>query len=218
VVDGEMPEMDGFMLVEHIRRRPAIAATPIVMLTSAGRPGDAARCRELGVERYLVKPVRQTQLREAILGLLAASQGSSRIADEKIADEASAPQRPLRILIADDNAVNQMILSRILEKHGHTVATALNGREAVDAVQTGAFDLVMMDVQMPVMDGVAATAEIRRRERTTGSHLPIIAVTADAMQGDRERYLAADMDGYISKPIERSALLKAIAEAAGDPG
>jgi signal transduction histidine kinase/CheY-like chemotaxis protein/streptogramin lyase len=218
VVDGEMPEMDGFMFAAHVRRQPACAATPVIMLTSAGRPGDAARCRELHIERYLVKPVRQAQLQEAILGLMAAPHPAVAARREEVATAAPTRQRPLRILVADDNAVNQMILSRILEKHGHTIATVFNGQQAVDLSLAAPFDLVLMDVQMPIMDGVAATAEIRRRERTSASHMPIIAVTADAMQGDQERFLAAGMDGYISKPIERAELLKAIAAVLAPAG
>jgi CheY-like chemotaxis protein len=217
VVDGEMPEMDGFMLVEHVRRQPAIAATPIILLTSAGQPGDGARCRELGVERYLVKPVRQAQLCDAILQILGRASDSVALRDPEAGAGTSSAQRPLSVMIADDNAVNRMILKRILEKHGHSVTIATNGQEAFDLVVRGTFDLVLMDVQMPVMDGLASTAAIRRHEQSSTSRLPIIAVTADAMQGDKEHFLAAGMDGYISKPIERAALLKAIAAAVPDP-
>jgi CheY-like chemotaxis protein len=213
VVDAGMPSMDGFMLVEQVRRQPGIAATPVILLTSAGRPGDAARCRELGIEQYLVKPVRQAQLRDAILGRVAAVGDHVGIQDSFAGSSASAEQRPLRILVADDNAVNQMILQRLLGKLGHRVTIAVNGQEAIDRVSSETFDLVLMDVHMPVMDGLASTAAIRRHEQSSTSHVPIIAVTADAIEGDKERFLAAGMDGYISKPIERAKLLDTIASA-----
>jgi signal transduction histidine kinase/CheY-like chemotaxis protein/ligand-binding sensor domain-containing protein len=216
VVDGEMPTMDGFMLVEQVRRQPAIAATPVIMLTSAGRPGDAARCRTLQVEPYLLKPVRSAQLREAILKLFGSAGDTEAARDADASLAAPAAQRCLRLVVADDNVVNQMILQRILEKLGHTVTLAADGQEAFDIVSAGTFDLVLMDVQMPVMDGLASTAAIRREEQASGSHLPIIAVTAHAMQGDKERFLAAGMDGYISKPIERAELLAVIAAALGE--
>jgi CheY-like chemotaxis protein/anti-sigma regulatory factor (Ser/Thr protein kinase) len=212
IVDGEMPAMDGFMFVERVRRQPAIAATPVILLTSAGRPGDAARYRALGVDRYLLKPVRQAQLREAILGILGTADPIA-AQNPPLESAASMTLRPLRILVADDNAVNQAILKRILEKLGHVVTVVVNGQEACDAVANGTFDLALMDVHMPVMDGLESTAAIRRHEQLSTSHLPIIAVTADAMQGDKERFLAAGMDGYISKPIERAELLEAIAAA-----
>jgi CheY-like chemotaxis protein len=186
------------------------------MLTSAGQPGDAARCRELGIDRYLVKPVRQAQLRDAILQMFGSAGHAVAGQELLVGGMTSTALRPLRVVIADDNAVNQMILKRILEKHGHSVAVAVNGREAFDLVSGGTFDLVLMDVQMPVMDGIESTAAIRRHEQSSVSRVPIIAVTADAMQGDRERFLAAGMDGYISKPIDRAELLEAMAAAVGD--
>jgi len=217
VVDGEMPTLDGFMLVEQVRRQPAIAGTPVIMLTSAGRPGDAARCRALQVEHCLLKPVRSAQLRGAILKIFGSAGDVEAARDAGAGLAATVALRPLRLLVADDNVVNQMILQRILEKLGHTVTVAANGQEAFDIVSAGTFDLVLMDVQMPVMDGLASTAAIRREERTSGSHLPIIAVTADAMQGDKDRFLAAGMDGYISKPIRPEDLFAALAEYTRTP-
>jgi CheY-like chemotaxis protein len=208
-----MPLMDGFMLVEQIRKQPTLARTPIIMMTSAGQPGDMARCRQLNVERYLVKPVRHSELRDAILASL--SNGADPIPPQAPAAPTAAtpPARQLRILVADDNVINQKVLKRMLEKLGHVVALAANGQEAIDAVSTETYDVVLMDVQMPVMDGIAATATIRAREQVSHAHMPIVAVTADAMQGDKERFLAAGMDGYISKPIGRAELIATLAAA-----
>jgi signal transduction histidine kinase/DNA-binding response OmpR family regulator len=213
LVDGEMPGMDGFTLVEHVKRQPALAGTLVIMLTSAGQQGDMARCRELGVHRYLLKPVRRTELRDSILAILSGRDDPLVALDPAVTSSATAPARRLRILAADDNPVNQRVLQRLLEKLHHVVTLVGNGQEAVDRAAAEEFDLVLMDVQMPVMDGLAATAAIRDRERITNSHLPIIAVTAHAMQGDKERFLSAGMDGYISKPIGRAELIEAIASA-----
>ena len=164
-------------------------------------------------QRYLLKPVRQAQLLDAILGTLGGGSDPIAARDSAVGSAPVPAQRPLRILVADDNAVNQMILKRVLEKLGHLVTVVVNGQEAFDVVSTVTFDLVLMDVQMPVMDGLESTAAIRRHEESSALHVAIIAVTADAMQGDKERFLAAGMDGYISKPIERLELLEAIASA-----
>jgi two-component system sensor histidine kinase/response regulator len=212
LVDAEMPTVDGFTFVEQLRHRRAIAETPVILLTSAGRPVDATRCRDLRIQRHLLKPIRQAQLRDAILDVF--GDAGDRVAiDDRASASAPMPHRQIRILVADDNAVNQLILKRMLEKLGHEVTLAANGKEAFDIVSREAVDLVLMDVQMPVMDGLESTAAIRRLEQTTASHVPIIAVTAHAIQGDKERFLAAGMDSYISKPIERSELLDAIASA-----
>ena len=215
LVDCEMPVMDGFTLIERIREHPDIAGIPVIMLTSAGRPDDMSRCRELGIDRYLLKPVRQADLRDSILEIL--SRGHAPIAAPvpAVASTVMPPQRPLRILVADDVAVNRTLLQRLLEKLGHVVTLAANGQEAVDLVSAGIFDLVLMDVQMPVMDGLGSTAAIRQRESSSTTHLPILAVTAHVMPGDKERFLAAGMDGYISKPIGRAELVEAIASAVG---
>jgi signal transduction histidine kinase/CheY-like chemotaxis protein/streptogramin lyase len=215
LVDCEMPFMDGFMLVEKVREDPDLAGTPVVMLTSAGRPGDMSRCRELGVDRYLLKPVRQADLRDSILEILGRGQEPIAAPDPAVTSTAMLPERHLRILVADDVAVNRKLLQRMLEKLGHVVTLATNGQEAVDLVSTEIFDLVLMDVQMPVMDGLGSTAAIRQLELSCASHLPILAVTAHVMPGDKERFLAAGMDGYISKPIGRAELVEAIASAVG---
>jgi CheY-like chemotaxis protein len=208
--------MDGFIFVEEVRRRPGIDDTPVIMLTSAGRPADAARCQELRVQRYLLKPVRRTQLRDAIVNVFGGAVDLIAVTDADVGVAAPpVAQRPLRILVADDNVINQTILKRMLEKLGHAVTLAANGRETFDIVVMGIVDLVLMDVQMPVMDGLESTAAIRRHEQASTAHIPIIAVTAHAMQGDKERFLAAGMDAYISKPIDRDELLQAIASPMG---
>jgi CheY-like chemotaxis protein len=198
-----MPKMDGFTLVEHIRHNPELATSTIMMLTSAGHRGDAARCLELGVAAYLLKPIRQSELREAIARILGAreQEGAIPLITRFSLHDARDPSAFLRVLLAEDNAVNQRLAVRLLEKRGHRVAVAGNGREALEALEKEKFDLVFMDVQMPEMDGLEATATIREREKSSGLHQPIIALTAHAMKGDREKCLAAGMDGYLTKPI-----------------
>ena len=207
LVDAHMPEMDGFTLIGNIRQNPELAGTAVVMLTSGGLHDDAARCRELGVAGFLTKPVGQDELRRAIQQAL---QDRSRRTDLNELKSHAGPVsvlRKLKILVAEDNAVNQLFAVRILQKVGHTVQVAGDGREALQKLTENDFDIVLMDVQMPELDGIEATAAIRDNERTTGKHVPIIAMTAHAMKGDRERCLAAGMDGYISKPIRLEKLL-----------
>jgi PAS domain S-box-containing protein len=210
LLDAQMPEMDGFALAERIKQNPELAGATIMMLTSAGYAGDATRCRELGITVYLVKPVRQLELLEAIrlaLGAGAEKRTSSALITRHTLGET---RRHLQILLAEDNAVNQALAVRLLQKRGHNVVVAANGREALAAVGNQRFDVVLMDVQMPEMDGFQATAAIREKEIQTGAHIPIIALTAHAMKGDQERCLAAGMDVYISKPIQASELFAAI--------
>jgi CheY-like chemotaxis protein/HPt (histidine-containing phosphotransfer) domain-containing protein len=216
--DGQMPEMDGFMLAETVKASPELGQVPMILLTSAGRPGDGARCRKLGIAGFLNKPVKQSEL----LDTIAAVMGGSAVTETPRADVSAqatrATARPLRILLAEDNPVNQHVASRILEKRGHTVFVVQNGREAIAALEPGAnpaFHVVLMDVQMPEMDGLDATTAIRTRERASGGHVPIVAMTAHAMEGDRERCLAAGMDGYITKPVEADRLIEAVESAAG---
>jgi CheY-like chemotaxis protein len=183
-----------------------------MMLTSAGNRGDGAQCQKLGIAAYLLKPVRQNELREAIaLSLSGKDQKETHgLITRYSLQDAVNPVRTLRVLLAEDNAVNQRLASRMLEKRGHHVTLARNGREAADTVQKSTFDLVLMDVQMPEMDGFEATAAIREWERLKGRRVPIIALTAHAMKGDKERCLAEGMDGYLTKPIvaiELEALL-----------
>jgi two-component system sensor histidine kinase/response regulator len=179
-----------------------------MLLTSAGRRGDAARSEELGIAAYLTKPVRQSELLEVISRLLDIRE--PRPAQHLITRHSLATAHntavSLRILVAEDNAVNQMLVARLLEKRGHTVKIVANGREALESLEQGTYDLVLMDVQMPEMDGFEATGELRKREKQTGLHIPVIALTAHAMKGDRERCLESGMDGYLSKPIRAQEL------------
>jgi signal transduction histidine kinase/CheY-like chemotaxis protein len=208
LIDMHMPTMDGFGLVERIRQNPQLATATIMMLTSAGHRGDAARCQELGVAAYLPKPIRQSELREAIARALGAKEQEglipliTRFSLQGGRDSSAF----LNVLLVEDNAVNQRLAARLLEKRGHWVMVAANGLEALTALEKNAFDLVFMDVQMPEMDGIEATAAIRKKERLSGKHQAVIALTAHAMKGDEERCLNAGMDGYLSKPIRPQEL------------
>ena len=211
LTDVNMPDMDGFQLAAAIKRRGAAAM--IVMLTSGSHTGDVARCRELGIDAYLTKPVSRTELRTAILRVLGSKperplQGPYLSRPEQPA--AIPGNQALRILLAEDNTVNQKVATRLLEREGHRVVVVGTGREAVAAVDRESFDVVLMDVQMPEMDGFEATFAIRARERFTGNRVPIVAMTAHAMSGDKERCLSAGMDGYLAKPVRRQDLLDAI--------
>ncbi|HXJ39059.1 MAG TPA: response regulator [Bryobacteraceae bacterium] len=217
LTDGHMPEMDGFGLAERIKAAPHLANAVILMLTSGDRLGDMRRCRELGIAAYLMKPVRRDELRSSIIAALSL-QPAERQPDEVSLIVDSRPGAfpipkggPLRVLLAEDNIVNQRVVVRMLEKAGYSVVTAINGREAVDRLAAEKFNIVLMDVQMPGMDGFEATATIRFDEKATGEHIQIIAMTAHAMNGDEARCLAAGMDGYISKPV-RARDLVAIVE------
>jgi signal transduction histidine kinase/DNA-binding response OmpR family regulator len=214
LTDMHMPAMDGFGLVEQIKRTPEGPTPTIMMLTSGSRKGDLARYRELGIAACLIKPVRQEELREAVLKLLQAKQqpgpGLKPMATRPSFRQERNPARRFRILLAEDNRVNQNVATRLLEKRGHHVTLATNGKEALAALAGDSFDLVFMDVQMPEMDGLQATRVIREQEKLTGGHQPIIAMTALAMKGDRERCLAAGTDGYLSKPISAEQLDEAL--------
>ncbi|HXY24931.1 MAG TPA: PAS domain S-box protein [Candidatus Acidoferrum sp.] len=208
LTDCHMPSMDGFSLIQAIRKLPAFSAATIMMLTSAGHRGDALRCQELDVAAYLLKPIRQSELREAIVRVLGAPQqtGAIPLITRYSLQGAMEARTSLRILLAEDNLVNQRLTTRLLEKRGHHVVVAANGREALEALARETFDLVLMDMQMPEMDGFEATAAIRQKEKTDGRHLPIVALTAHAMKGDREKCLAAGMDGYLTKPLRPQEL------------
>jgi PAS domain S-box-containing protein len=209
LLDAHMPDMDGFMLAAQIHQTPGLAGTTLVMLTSAGRPEDIARCRELGIGAYLLKPVKQSDLLATVLAALDGSRrGGSTAPAESL--RAGPTSRMLRVLLAEDNVINQKLGVRLLEKHGHVVVVVNNGREVIQALAREPFDLVLMDVQMPEMDGLEATAQIRQHEQAGGRRLPILAMTAHAMKGDRERCLEAGMDGYIAKPIQPRELYDAI--------
>ncbi len=223
LTDMHMPKMDGFALVERIRQRPELSTATIMMLTSAGHRGDAARCQELGIAAYLLKPIRQSELREAIARVLGAreQEGAIPLITRFSLQDARDPTSVLRVLLAEDNPVNQLLASRLLEKRGHRVVVTANGREALAALEKESYDLVLMDIQMPEMDGLEATAAIREKEKGSGIHQPVIALTAHAMKGDRERCLAGGMDGYLTKPIrlqELDELLEAyVARRLGAP-
>ena len=208
LTDMHMPKMDGFSLIEHIRQKPELSAAVIMMLTSAGHRGDAARCHDLGVAAYLLKPIRQSELREAIARVLGAKpqEGAIPLITRYSLRDVHDPATSLRVLMAEDNAVNQLLTAKLLENRGHRVVVVPNGREALAALENGIFDLVLMDVQMPEMDGLEATRLIREKEKGSPTHQSIVALTANAIKGDRERYLAAGMDGYLSKPIRINEL------------
>jgi PAS domain S-box-containing protein len=208
LTDMHMPQMDGFTLIEKIRQQSAFSTPTIVMLTSAGHRGDAERCRQLGVAAYLLKPIRQCELREAIALVLGARQhdGAIPLVTRYSLRDARDPHDVLSILVAEDNLVNQRLAARMLEKRGHRVTLASNGREVLEALAREAFDIVLMDVQMPEMDGLTATSLLRQREQDSSRHQVVIALTAHAMKTDEQRCLAAGMDGYLSKPIRPQEL------------
>jgi two-component system sensor histidine kinase/response regulator len=208
LLDAQMPEMDGFELTEYIKKSTDWKAATLMMLSSAGQRGDAIRCRELGVAAYLTKPVRQLELLDAILTALGKSPKNEPPGVLITRHSLRESRRHLRLLLVEDNVVNQMLAVRLLEKRGHTVVVAENGRRALAALESNTFDVVLMDVQMPEMDGFEATAAIREKEKLSGRHQPIIAMTAHAMVGDKERCLEAGMDDYITKPIRSDALVE----------
>jgi PAS domain S-box-containing protein len=215
LIDVHMPDMDGYTLCQHIRQHPELAGATLILLTSGGQPGDRPRRQELGIAACLTKPVKQTDLWKAIMQALGMPLPQDEVEE---AEEAPAGRtRRLRILLAEDNLVNQKLAVRLLERRGHEVTVANNGREALAAIGRTPFDVVLMDVQMPEMDGLEAAAAIRSQERSRGSHVPILAMTAYAMKGDRERCLAAGMDGYISKPIRAMELFDSVEGAARPP-
>jgi signal transduction histidine kinase/DNA-binding response OmpR family regulator len=217
LLDARMPEMDGFTLAEAIRQHPESNETLILMGSSGGPAGSTARARTAGVADLLTKPVKQADLWQAILRAIGTAPPAGQPAAARLV---APPGRPVRILLAEDNPVNQKLAVSLLEKQGHAVTVASNGREALAALypadsppdEGGArrFDVVLMDVQMPEVDGLRTTKAIRERERVSGGHLPVLAMTAYALKGDRERCLEAGMDGYVSKPIRLTELLKAL--------
>ena len=221
LTDLHMPETDGFGLVEQLRREPVGIEQPVVlMVTSGEQPGDLLRSRKLGIAGYLTKPVRRSELQAAVSRALS-TRGN--YADEcgKSADSGRPrvlrgqipwASRSLHILLVEDNRVNQLVACGILKVAGHTVEVAQDGTEVSPMLAAKAFDVVLMDVQMPKMDGFQATAAIREREKSTGAHIPVIAMTAHVLAGDKERCLAAGMDGYLSKPIHPPELFLALEE------
>ncbi len=217
LLDFQMPGMDGFAVARRIQEDSALGAMTIMMLSSVGQRGDSQRCRDLGISAYLVKPVRQTVLLDAVLAVLGKAARTAREAPDLVTRHSLGERRrPLRVLVAEDNSVNQRLLSTILEKQGHSVTLVADGREAVTAVGGATFDVVLMDVQMPGMDGLEASARIRAEEKETGRHVPIVALTAHALKGDREACLASGMDDYLSKPVRAGELLDVISRVSGD--
>jgi CheY-like chemotaxis protein len=203
LLDANMPDVDGYAVAGEISRfRPQLSDTTIVMLSSSGQYGDVGRCRDLGIAAYLTKPVSQRDLQTAIAGVLGRAATASTAAT--LSSTSAAVRR--KLLLADDNKVNRVVARELLVRRGHEVVEVINGREALEAYDRQAFDMILMDVQMPEMSGFEATAAIRERERVQGGHVRIVAMTAHAMSGDRERCLDAGMDAYLAKPIDPPAL------------
>jgi two-component system sensor histidine kinase/response regulator len=212
LLDAQMPEMDGFTLAEAIKQNPDWKAASVMMLSSAGQRGDAMRCRELGVAAYLTKPIQQSELLDAIvtaLGTRAMNETSPSVVTRHSLRES---RNHLEILLAEDNAVNQLVARRLLEKYGHSVTVANDGKKALEAMEEKRFDLVLMDIQMPEMNGFQATQAIREKEKVTGKRTPIVAMTAHTMKGDKEKCIAAGMDSYLTKPIRTEELLAVLDE------
>jgi len=211
LMDSEIPDMDSFALSEQIKRNAEWSATAILILASAGLRGDAARCQNLGIAAYLTKPILHSQLRDAIATVL-----RNRTSEEEkqplITRHTLRENLKLRILLAEDNPVNQVVSARLLEQYGHTVTVVSDGEQAVAELDKNSFDVVLMDLQMPTLDGFGATAKIRQREQSADQHTPIIAVTANVVPGERERCLGIGMDGYVAKPIRIPELLDTISQ------
>jgi two-component system sensor histidine kinase/response regulator len=220
LTDVHMPEMDGFELIKHIKIHSQIPT--VIMLTSGGYPGDVTRSRELGAEAYLIKPIRRGELMDTMERVLAAHPVPAPLATwresvRRLTNQLKPePGGALRVLVAEDNMINQRYALDVLERHGYSVEVVNNGREALAALEREPFDLILMDVQMPEMDGFEATSTIRARERFTGKRIPIIAMTAHAMSGDRDKCLASGMDGYVPKPIRSEELFNVISSLTAD--
>ena len=204
ILDGQMPNIDGFELAKRIRQQPEQVCPTLIMLTSEGQRGDAKRCRTLGIVSYLMKPVTKSELLDAIITAMGHTQqpSASLITRHSLREK----HRSLNILLAEDNAVNQTLAVRLLEKQGHTITLANNGVEAIAHCQSAQFDVILMDIDMPEMNGYEATKIIREQEHGNNVHIPIVAMTAHAMQGAREECISNGMDGYISKPINIETL------------
>ncbi|MCG6158214.1 response regulator [Rubinisphaera margarita] len=211
--DVNMPEMDGFELVHHLRGIEGLEETRIIMLTSGGRAGDIARCEDLGIDGHMMKPVKQSELLESILEAVGRNVEAVPESETK-PDHERIP--PLQILVAEDGLANQLLARSLLTKWGHTVTIASNGKLALEQWRQYQFDLILMDVQMPEMDGLEATRAIREEEQKSGEHILIIAMTARAMQGDREKCLDAGMDEYVSKPVRKNELHAVLVPLFGD--
>jgi signal transduction histidine kinase/CheY-like chemotaxis protein len=214
IVDSHMPEMNGFQLAESLQQNPRLSKAILMMIPSAGPRGLIEHCRELSIAAYIFKPVKQSELLSAILTVLGHASPSAAQSTMAQSDRRKT-LRPLRILVAEDNLVNQKVVARMLEKMGHKPSIAPNGREALSMWAAATFDLVFMDVQMPEIDGFTATRKIRELENETGSHIPIVAMTAHAVKGDKERCLEAGMDAYISKPVSSQGIAEMISAICG---
>jgi signal transduction histidine kinase/CheY-like chemotaxis protein len=220
LLDAQMPEMDGFTFAARVREDPDLAGTPILMLTSAGKPDDVARCRELDMAGYLTKPVGPSELLKAILLALETKSGPS-APPAAMLGAPPGTNRRLEVLVAEDNPINQALVTRLLEKRGHGVEVTNNGKEALAALQRKRgrpFDLILMDMQMPEMDGTECVAQIRALEKGSTARQPILALTAHAMKGDRERFMALGVDGYVPKPVRAEELFSAIDSVLKPPG
>ena len=218
LLDAQMPKVDGFALAKAMQQDVDLAGAAIMMLSSSDLHKDAKRCRDLGVASYLVKPINHIELLAAILKISGATpqpelESLAAAISVSPGPEANETSQPLRVLLAEDNAVNQKLMLHVLEKRGYSVTLAADGLLALEAYKRQSFDLVLMDIQMPGMGGFEATQAIREFEEATGRHIPIIALTAHAMKGDRERCLEAGMDDYLTKPIQKAALFEAIQRA-----
>jgi CheY-like chemotaxis protein len=209
VIDSSLPDIVGFEVASAIREPVPLVGSILMMISGSSRRIEAERCRELGIGAYLVKPIKQ----QALLDSVRTAAVTTLFAEPPAPMQEvgiDAPVTRLNLLLAEDNAINRRLASRILEKRGHRVKVVGNGQEAIDAIASEPFDLVLMDVQMPVLDGLEATAAIRERERLRGGHIPIVAMTAHAMKGDREKCLEAGMDFYVSKPIQPRELIEVV--------
>ena len=215
ISDVHMPGIDGFMLTEQLRATKTLKKSVVIMLTSGGRAGDIQRCNDLGIRAHLIKPVKQSELLDAIISAVG-RQALPTAAPPTVTEKQEALPS-LRVLLAEDGKANQTLAVGLLTKWGHTVEVAENGEDTIALWQSGLFDVILMDVQMPVLDGLQATERIREQERASGTHIPIIAMTARAMKGDRERCLAAGMDDYVSKPVRRQELERALRDLSIKP-
>jgi CheY-like chemotaxis protein len=214
LTDIRMPDIDGVKLIERIRERPDLPMSVVAMLTTFAQREEEARCRAVGVTEFLVKPLRQHELRDALMRAI--KPATAQVVQSRT-PASPAAAAPLNILLAEDNSVNQLLMVRLLQKRSHRVTVANNGKQALAALEQEQFDLVLMDVQMPELDGLEATQELRRREQQTGTRIPVVALTAHAMAGDRELCLAAGMDGYLTKPINVRDLDEVLQRFGGTP-
>jgi CheY-like chemotaxis protein len=209
LLDNSLPDADGFEFAESINTNEDFKNSKILLLTSIGFRGDAARSKKAGISAYLMKPVKQSELFDAILHILGYTEDtetSSLITRHTLRES----RQCFKILLAEDNVVSQKVAVKVLEKRGHHVTAVKNGKEAVEQIKSQKFDLILMDVEMPEMNGFEATAAIRKSEEKNGGHIPIIAMTAHAMKGDQERCMEAGMDGYVSKPLNPDVLFDVI--------